>query len=314
MITKAREILLEEKLKNDQDIKNFIVECYKSHELIDTPTSDMFVLENKLEKKFKLENFSNSQKKILVIEFEIKDEQKALEYMLNYLRTELGFTEERIEKNRTGNKEQGHSYILNVLKDHLRRKHAYDARLSEYPMGPDKGKKRIFHSPATLKGCNALGSFLKDFQDSGFKKDEKCFDFSQINGIEDFKKLNFPNDKYTIMNSSWQAALGKRKNSDIDVLVDESFLKESLSLAKKPVSIMKYVHWYAEQATGITRPSEFIKKHSVLVDGIRIVSFQTYLDMMNVRKKSNTRFRDPAIVDLEAVKEFKSKNGLPVLK
>ncbi len=116
------------------------------------------------------------------------------------------------------------------------------------------------------------------------------------------------------MNSSWQALLGKRKNSDIDVLVTKKFLDEAISKAKKPVSIMTYVHWYCKDATGMANPDDVIKNHTVLIDNIRFIDFETYLKMMNVRKNSNTRFKEPAIKDLNAIKEFVSHNKLPYLK
>jgi|10_taG_2_1085330.scaffolds.fasta_scaffold07224_5 hypothetical protein len=135
-----------------------------------------------------------------------------------------------------------------------------------------------------------------------------------IKGIDKLLELNFPIDEYAIMNSSWQALLGKRENSDIDVLVSENFLNAAIKLAKPPVSIMKYVHWYCAQATGLSSPSQVIKKHSVVIDGIRIIDFETYLKMMEVRKNSNTRFSEPAKKDLAAISKFVCHDKLPCLK
>ena len=139
---------------------------------------------------------------------------------------------------------------------------------------------------------------------------------NNIHGIDIFKKLDFPTDKYAIMNSSWQAALGMRKNGDVDILVSEDFHHEAKKITegKKPISIMNEVYWDWEAATGMNKASDIIKNHSVFIQGVRMISFDAYVKMMKVRRNSNTRFSKPAERDLASVDKFTSLNGLPVLK
>ena len=312
LASNSKIIDLSDTVNTDDQMLNFIVNCYLSHEKVDSPDADLDRLFSKLNKKYHLENFPKYDKKLLFLTFEVTNDEKVVSFVTNYLKSEWGFSDQRILNNKISNDNQNHSFTLNLIKDFLRRSLCHSPQLDPYKKGPESGRKRILHTPATKLGCASLLSHLKGFIDQGDKS--KDFDLGRINGIEHFRSLNFPIEKYAIMNSSWQAALGKRKNGDIDVLVSEDFLSEAVSIATPPVSIMKYVHWYCAQATGKSSASDVIKNHSVVVDGLRIIDFETYLKMMNVRKNSNTRFSEPAKIDLSAVSEYVSINGVPVKK
>ena len=106
-------------------------------------------------------------------------------------------------------------------------------------------------------------------------------DITRVNGLGLLKSYNFPKDKCILMNSAWQAILGIRENGDLDVLVTPDILKYAESIVEKPVSIMKYVHWYV-QPFGKT-PEEIIKNHSVEIGGINVLKFGTYKELLKIR-------------------------------
>ena len=109
-------------------------------------------------------------------------------------------------------------------------------------------------------------------------------DISRVHGLDLLKSYNLPRDKFMLMNSSWQAVLGIRENGDLDVLVTPDILADFEKVVKKPVSIMKYVHWYI-QPFGAT-PEKIIKHHSVEIDGIKILSFGTYKKSLKIRMET----------------------------
>ena len=106
-------------------------------------------------------------------------------------------------------------------------------------------------------------------------------DINRLNGLELFKSYNLPKEKCIIMNSCWQAILGIRQNGDLDVLVTPDILADFEQVVEKPVSIMKYVHWYVEPFG--KSPEEIIRNHSVEIDGIKFLSFGTYKKCLQIR-------------------------------
>jgi len=142
-------------------------------------------------------------------------------------------------------------------------------------------------------------------------------DINRINGLELLKSYNFPKDKYILMNSAWQAILGIRKNGDLDVLVTPDILKQAESVVEKPVSIMKYLHWYV-QPFGKT-PEEVIKNHSVKINGVNVLKFGTYKKLLKIRAErgkvlpSAARLGKKSERDLKTVELLEDDgSGLPV--
>jgi|ETNvirnome_6_100_1030635.scaffolds.fasta_scaffold01472_9 hypothetical protein len=146
---------------SNEDWFEFILNCYLSHEIVDSPNSNLSSLKNKLENKFLKEYFIESNKKILVLMYDVYDEKKVIDFITVYLKS-VGFTNERIENNRLSNIRNNHEFDLNLIKDYIRRKFSLDNRLPSYYKGPEKGRKRILHTPATQKGCLELINFLEN--------------------------------------------------------------------------------------------------------------------------------------------------------
>lgn len=143
-------------------------------------------------------------------------------------------------------------------------------------------------------------------------------DITRVKGMKEFLEYNLPNDKYVLMNSCWQSLLGIRENSDLDVLVSPDILPALEKIVEKPVSLMKYVHWYV-QPFG-SSPEAIIKNHSVCIDGVSFLKFGTYKKCLEVRVNAGRRKMSPSAIrlgkksekDLEAVKNMEDNgNGIP---
>jgi hypothetical protein len=108
-----------------------------------------------------------------------------------------------------------------------------------------------------------------------------------VKGLELLKSYNLPRNKIVLMNSSWQAILGIRQNGDLDVLCTPDILKQFEKIVEKPVSIMKYVHWYL--APFGKTPQEIIDNHSVEVDGFKVLKFGTYKECLKIRAETGKK-------------------------
>lgn len=144
-------------------------------------------------------------------------------------------------------------------------------------------------------------------------------DINRVNGLELLLSYNLPKEKFVLMNSCWQSILGIRQNGDLDVLVTPDILREFEKIVEKPVSIMKYVHWYVKPFGN--SPEDIIKNHSVEINGIKVLKFGTYKKCLKIRadtgkvQASAARLGKKSERDMLTVEHLEDDGtGMPKLK
>lgn len=144
-------------------------------------------------------------------------------------------------------------------------------------------------------------------------------DISRVNGLDLLLSYNLPRDKFVLMNSCWQSILGIRDNGDLDVLITPELLSDFEKIVEKPVSIMKYVHWYVKPFG--EEPKDIINNHTVEIDGIKVLKFGIYKKCLQIRadtgkvQASAARLGKKSERDLLTVAHLEDDGtGMPALK
>lgn len=141
----------------------FIIDCYLSHEKIDNPNVNIDSKIQKIYKKIKYEHLNEFKRSLCIFTFRVDDSKRIAKVVTKELITNWGYTEQRIEENKTNLQSKGHPYEMNIIKDIVRKRFHSDKELPEYVNGKYAGRKRIMHTPVSLEGCTSLLGFLASY-------------------------------------------------------------------------------------------------------------------------------------------------------
>ena len=145
---------------SDDSWSKFVIECYLSHELIDNPEVNVASKVEKIKKKLEYEHLFSSARRLCLFKFKVMNSDTITSKIVNELKQNWGYTDQRILENYNNLKLTNAPYELNIIKDITRKRFCHDDTLKPYYKGAYAGRKRIMHSPVSIEGCRALLHFV----------------------------------------------------------------------------------------------------------------------------------------------------------